>query len=612
MRSARATFFHYVGQSTVRLVIGLVLIAVAAFVAVIPPRIIGAIVDDLNRGAELGAIVQLALLMIALAAVENVVRGFGRFNIIDSSRRLEYRMRNDLFAHLERMHLAYFQHQRIGDLMARLTNDLNAVRQMTGFGILMGSSTSLVVIFTVISMLGVSVKLTLISLVLMPIATISFAVIGRRVNQRFEQLQARFGDLSTKAQENFSGIRVVKAFSQEEAEIGSFATVNRQYLDGAVDLAKVNGLIWPAMAFVLGVAVLSVLYVGGQDAIAGRLTIGQLIQFVAYLNLLSWPMIALGEVTNMFQQGWASLRRLQEIFDATPAVDDPIDAVTTPIRGDVELRNVYFAYGQSIVLRDVSFHVPAGGSLAIVGQTGAGKSSLVNLIPRLFDVQQGEVLIDGVNVMRYPLQQLRRAVGYVPQETYLFSVPLADNVGFGAEEPLTAAQLDWAGDVSQLNKDVEDFPARFDTMIGERGVTLSGGQKQRTAIARAVAKDPRVLILDDALSAVDTYTEAEILRRLRGVMNERTSIVVAHRISTVKDADEILVLDDGRIAERGTHRELLERNGLYAQMYRRQLLEEELEVDEEQEEHSKRVRAQDRDEPFAAGPRMERLGGDGP
>ena len=612
MSSARATFFHYVGQSTVRLVIGLVLIAVAAFVAVIPPRIIGAVVDDLNRGAELGAIVQLALLMIALAAVENVVRGFGRFNIIDSSRRLEYRMRNDLFAHLERMHLAYFQHQRIGDLMARLTNDLNAVRQMTGFGILMGSSTSLVVIFTVISMLGVSVKLTLISLVLMPIATISFAVIGRRVNQRFEQLQARFGDLSTKAQENFSGIRVVKAFSQEEAEIGSFATVNRQYLDGAVDLAKVNGLIWPAMAFVLGVAVLSVLYVGGQDAIAGRLTIGQLIQFVAYLNLLSWPMIALGEVTNMFQQGWASLRRLQEIFDATPAVDDPIDAVTTPIRGDVELRNVYFAYGQSIVLRDVSFHVPAGGSLAIVGHTGAGKSSLVNLIPRLFDVQQGEVLIDGVNVMRYPLQQLRRAVGYVPQETYLFSVPLADNVGFGAEEPLTAAQLDWAGDVSQLNKDVEDFPARFDTMIGERGVTLSGGQKQRTAIARAVAKDPRVLILDDALSAVDTYTEAEILRRLRGVMNERTSIVVAHRISTVKDADEILVLDDGRIAERGTHRELLERNGLYAQMYRRQLLEEELEVDEEQEEHSKRVRAQDRDEPFAAGPRMERLGGDGP
>ena len=612
MRSARATFFHYVGQSTVRLVIGLVLIAVAAFVAVIPPRIIGAIVDDLNGGAELGAIIQLALLMIALAALENVVRGFGRFNIIDSSRRLEYRMRNDLFAHLERMHLAYFQHQRIGDLMARLTNDLNAVRQMTGFGILMGSSTSLVVIFTVISMLGVSVKLTLISLVLMPIATISFAVIGRRVNQRFEQLQARFGDLSTKAQENFSGIRVVKAFSQEEAEIGSFATVNRQYLDGAVDLAKVNGLIWPAMAFILGVAVLSVLYVGGQDAIAGRLTIGQLIQFVAYLNLLSWPMIALGEVTNMFQQGWASLRRLQEIFDATPAVDDPIDAVTTPIRGDVELRNVYFAYGQSIVLRDVSFHVPAGGSLAIVGQTGAGKSSLVNLIPRLFDVQQGEVLIDGVNVMRYPLQQLRRSVGYVPQETYLFSVPLADNVGFGADEPLTAAQLDWAGDVSQLNKDVEDFPARFDTMIGERGVTLSGGQKQRTAIARAVAKDPRVLILDDALSAVDTYTEAEILRRLRGVMNERTSIVVAHRISTVKDADEILVLDDGRIAERGTHRELLERNGLYAQMYRRQLLEEELEVDEEQEEHSKRVRAQDRDEPFAAGPRMERLGGDGP
>src|SRR5256712_1556584 len=315
----------------------------------------------------------------------------------------------------------------------------------------------------------------------------------------------------------------------------------------------------------------------------------------------------------MYQQGGDSLRRLQDIFDATPAVADPIDAVTTPIRGDVELRNVYFAYGQSIVLRDVSFHVQAGGSLAIVGQTGAGKSSLVNLIPRLFDVQQGEVLVDGENARRAPLQEHGRAGGYVPQETYLFSVPRADNVGFGAEEPLTAGQLDWAGDVSQLNKDVEDFPARFDTMIGERGVTLSGGQKQRTALAGAVAKDPRVLILDDALSAVDTYTEAEILRRLRGVMNERTSIVVAHRISTVKDADLILVLDDGRIAERGTHRELLERNGLYAQMYRRQLLEEELEVDEEQEEHSKRVRAEEReDRPFAARPRMDRLGEDGP
>ena len=310
----------------------------------------------------------------------------------------------------------------------------------------------------------------------------------------------------------------------------------------------------------------------------------------------------------MFQAGWASLIRLQEIFDARPAITDPLDPVTVPIRGEVELRDVSFAYGQAIVLRGVSFKVPAGGSLAIVGPTGAGKTTLVNLIPRLFDVQQGEVLIDGVNVRRYPLEQLRRAVGYVPQETFLFSVPLRENVGFGVDRALTDAQTEWAGDVSQLNKDVDDFPARYETMIGERGVTLSGGQKQRTAIARAVAKDPRILILDDALSAVDTYTEAEILRRLRGVMRERTAIVVAHRISTVKDADEILVLDDGRIAERGAHRDLLERNGLYAQMYRRQLIEEELEVDEEREEHQKRIEAVVDEPTFRIRPR---LGGGG-
>jgi ATP-binding cassette subfamily B protein len=380
--------------------------------------------------------------------------------------------------------------------------------------------------------------------------------------------------------------------------------VNRDYLDKAVSLAMVNGLLWPAMQFILGGAILAILYVGGQDAIDGHLTIGQLVQFIAYLQIISWPMIALGEVTNMIQQGAASLGRLQDVFNAKPTVADPIDPVLTPIAGAVEFRNVAFAYGQAVVLRDISFKVPAGGSLAIVGPTGSGKSSLVNLIPRLFDAQQGEILIDGVDVRRYPLPMLRRAVGYVPQETFLFSVPLRENVGFGRDRALTDAELQWAGEVSQLGKDVEDFPARYDTMIGERGVTLSGGQKQRTAIARAVAKDPRVLILDDALSAVDTYTEAEILKRLRGVMRERTSIVVAHRISTVKDADEILVLDDGRIAERGAHRELLERNGLYAAMYRRQLLEEELEVDEEQSEHDKRVRAASDD---AVPPRARRM-----
>ncbi len=595
MTSARATYFHYLGRHRTQLLLGALAVAAASIAAVVPPRFIGAIVDDLGHGTTVDVIVRLALAALLFSALESVFRAAGRYVMMDVSRFVEYEMRNDLFAHLQRMHLAYFQHQRIGDLMARMTNDLSAVRMMQGPGIMNILSTSMIFVFTVGSMISVSAKLTLISVVLLPLVSITFWFIGRRVHLKFERLQAQFGEMSNTAQENFSGIRVVKAFSQEQAEIDRFAAVNGEYLRRAIELRRMDGLIWPAMSFIIGFAVLTVLYVGGQDAIAGRMTLGQLVQFVAYLYLLSWPMIALGWVSNLFQQGWASLVRLQEMWNAEPEVTDPRDPVEIPIGGEVELRNVSFAYGQTIVLHDISFRVPAGGSLAIVGHTGAGKSSLVNLIPRLFDAQQGDVLIDGVDVKRYPLQQLRRSIGYVPQETFLFSVPLRENVGFGLADALNDMKLDWAGDVSQLNKDVEDFPARYDTMIGERGVTLSGGQKQRTAIARAVAKDPRILILDDALSAVDTYTEAEILRRLRGVMRERTSIVVAHRISTVKDADEILVLDEGRIAERGTHQELLEHGGLYAQMYRRQLLEEELDVDTEHEEHERRVRSRGED-----------------
>ena len=608
MTSARATYFHYIGRHRTQLLLGMLAVAIGSVAAVVPPRFIGQIIDGLNRGTTMDAIVRLALFALVFSGLEAIFRAAGRYFMMNTSRYIEYDMRNDLFAHLQRMHLGYFQHQRIGDLMARMTNDLSAVRQMQGPGVMNIVSTSLTFTFTIASMIGVSLKLTLISVVLMPLVSLTFWFIGRRVHVKFERLQAQFSEMSTAAQENFSGIRVVKAFSQEEAEIGRFAAVNEEYVKRAINLRRMDGLIWPTMSFILGLAVLTTLYIGGQDAIEGRMTLGQLVQFVAYLNLLAWPMIALGWVSNLFQQGWASLQRLQEIWDAKPDIVDPAQPAAGAVRGDVEFRNVTFAYGPTTVLRDISFSVPAGGSLAIVGHTGSGKSSLVNLIPRLFDATGGEVLIDGVDVRGYPLATLRRAVGYVPQETFLFSVPLRENVGFGVDGALADTKLDWAGDVSQLNKDVEDFPARYDTMIGERGVTLSGGQKQRTAIARAVAKDPRILILDDAMSAVDTYTESEILRRLRGVMRERTSIVVAHRISTVKDADEILVLDEGRIAERGTHRDLLERNGIYAQMYRRQLLEEELDVDTEREEHERRVKAAEVPTPTEFRPR---LGGSG-
>ncbi len=604
MTSARATYFHYVGRHRTQLLLGTLAVAAGSIAAVVPPRFIGQIIDGLNHGTTLDAIVQLALFALFFSALEAVFRAGGRYFMMNTSRFIEYDMRNDLFAHLQRMHLGYFQHQRIGDLMARMTNDLSATRMMQGPGVMNIVSTTMTFAFTIISMVSVSLKLTLISVVLMPLVSLTFWFIGRRVHVKFERLQAQFSEMSTTAQENFSGIRVVKAFSQENAEIARFAAVNEEYVRRAINLRRMDGLIWPTMSFILGLAVLATLFIGGQDAIEGRMTLGQLVQFVAYLNLLAWPMIALGWVSNLFQQGWASLQRLQEIWNAKPDIVDPTEPAAHTVRGQVEFKDVSFAYGPTEVLRNVSFTVPAGGSLAIVGHTGAGKSSLVNLIPRLFDATSGEVLIDGITVQTYPLAALRKAVGYVPQETFLFSVPLRENVSFGLDQTLDDPKLDWAGDVSQLNKDVDDFPARYDTMIGERGVTLSGGQKQRTAIARAVAKDPRILILDDAMSAVDTYTESEILRRLRGVLQERTSIIVAHRISTVKDADEILVLDDGRIAERGTHLELLERNGIYAQMYRRQLLEEELDVDTERDEHERRVKAAEESTPTRFRTRM--------
>jgi ATP-binding cassette subfamily B protein len=602
--SARSTYFHYVGRHRTQLLLGTFAVAAGSIAAVVPPRFIGQIIDGLNHGTTQDAIVQLALFALFFSALEAVFRAAGRYFMMNTSRFIEYDMRNDLFAHLQRMHLGYFQHQRIGDLMARMTNDLAATRMMQGPGVMNIVSTSMTFAFTIISMVSVSLKLTLISVVLMPLVSLTFWFIGRRVHVKFERLQAQFSEMSTTAQENFSGIRVVKAFSQENAEIARFAAVNEEYVRRAINLRRMDGLIWPTMSFILGLAVLATLFIGGQDAIEGRMTLGQLVQFVAYLNLLAWPMIALGWVSNLFQQGWASLQRLQEIWDAKPDIVDPSEPAAHAIRGEVAFKDVSFAYGPTEVLRNVSFTVPAGGSLAIVGHTGAGKSSLVNLIPRLFDATSGEVLIDGIDVKKYPLAALRRAVGYVPQETFLFSVPLRENVSFGLDQALDDPKLDWAGDVSQLNKDVDDFPARYDTMIGERGVTLSGGQKQRTAIARAVAKDPRIVILDDAMSAVDTYTESEILRRLRGVLQERTSIIVAHRISTVKDADEILVLDEGRIAERGTHLELLERNGIYAQMYRRQLLEEELDVDTERDEHERRVKAAEESTPTRFRTRM--------
>jgi ATP-binding cassette subfamily B protein len=573
--SAAKTLRFYVREHRLSFLAGAVLTVIGALVSTLPPVLIGQIVDHLGAQSEFGLIVVLGVASVAATALQALLQATGRYQTAVTAREIEFEMRDDLFHHLQRQDLAYFQRSRIGDLMARMTNDLNAVRMMLAMGIFNLVQTVAVLAFVVVAMFGLSVELTLISLVILPFVSVTLAVVGRVVHHRFERLQEKFSDISTAAQENLSGIRVVKAFAQESAEIESFRGLCNQYLSRAIGVARADESIWPAMEGILGLATLLVLVVGSEQAIGRQLSLGQLVQFVAYLRLLAWPLIGLGWVSNLFQSGWASLRRLQELWRARPTIHDEPDAISDAIRGDIEFRNVTFAYGDSTVLRNVSFTVPSGTSLAIVGSIGSGKSSLVNLIPRLFDVTDGQVLIDGIDVRGHSLSVLRRAIGYAPQETFLFSAPLRTNVGFGHSHELSEHELAVAGDISQLNNDVMDFPARYDTMIGERGVTLSGGQKQRAAIARAVAKNPRILILDDSLSAVDTHTEAEILERLADVKKTRTSVFVAHRISTVKDSDQILVLAAGEIVERGNHAELLAQRGLYHEMFLRQQLEDE-------------------------------------
>jgi ATP-binding cassette subfamily B protein len=583
VRSVLQAFRNYLLHHLGILLLGVALITVANLIALIPPLILQNAIDGLGQQATKGDLGRYALLIIAIALGAGVFQFFSRFVINAVSRQVEYEMRSNLFRHFQRLDLQYFQDRKTGDLVARATNDLSQVRMMFGPGIANLCNTVIAFAVTAIAMAQIDLQLALYSLSVMPLITGLFILVGGGIRRRFRQVQDQFGEVSARAQENFSGIRVVKAYAQERSELAAFNQVNHEYVERSIAFARLNALLWPAMYFVAGLAAAILLWRGGLDVIAGRITLGRLVRFNTYVAALAWPMIALGWTVNLFQQGLASLSRIEEVHVAVPAIADGPETVTdfAPTHGEIELRGVSLDYDGREALRGISLRVPAGTSLGIVGPTGAGKSSLVNLLARVYDVTEGQVLLDGVDVRRIPLAALRRAIGYVPQETFLFSVTIAENIGFGVAGELSADTLEHALRVSQLGKDVADFPEGVQTTIGERGVTLSGGQKQRAAIARAVAKAPLILVLDDALSSVDTHTEATILRELRAVMAGRTSIVIAHRISTVKDLDQIVVLDDGRIVERGTHLDLLQRGGLYAAMYRRQLLGEELAEDEE-------------------------------
>jgi len=572
--------------------LGLLCVFATSAIQLLPPWVLKFAVDDMTAEVTRGKLAGYAGLIMVIALAGAVFRFLMRRIMIGASRDVEYDIRNAFFSRLQLMPLGYYQARRTGDLMSRATNDLNAVRMMIGPAVMYTANTILVFIVAIAVMLSIDPWLTLVALVPLPFVSLSVHYFGRAIHTRFEAIQAQLSELSAVVQENLAGVRVVRAYSQEEGEVARFRAANEEYVRRNRTLIRLQGLFYPSMTFFLGLGALLVLWLGGQAVIRGRISLGEFFAFNAYLAMLSWPMIAFGWVTNILQRGMASWKRMLEVIDALPDIADlhvTERGRSLRVAGEIEIRNLTFQYPGAVrpVLDGISLHIPAGTTAALVGGTGSGKSTLIGLLPRLHEPSPGSVFLDGVDVREIPLTTLRGAIGFVPQEPFLFSDSLAANVAFAEQNVERAApSIDSSVDrrvvdaaaVARLDKDVEEFPKGYGTVIGERGITLSGGQKQRTAIARALYPNPPVLILDDALSAVDTYTEDEILARLRGVMRERTSIIVAHRVSTVRDADQIFVLDAGRIAESGTHDQLVARHGLYAAMYRKQLLEEELEA----------------------------------